>query len=111
MDCNLALYVAVFTLDRVHSCLVSCAPNSRVSGSSRVIVHHSCYLLQSFFETELVNHFDPARIAKITQSKRQLTYFLSYLSRIAFYWDSCKLLKMNVHEAHYGSILFEHVRL
>lgn len=89
--------------------LVHQTPASPVVHGVSSIIH--CYLLQSFFETELVNHFDPARIAKITQSKRQLTYFLSYLSRIAFYWDSCKLLKMNVHEAHYGSILFEHVRL
>ena len=64
-------------------------------------------LLQTFFKAELAKHFDEASMASIISSKRQLTFFLSYMARAAEFWDSNTTLKTNQFELHSGSVWFE----
>ena len=73
---------------------------------SRVLVVNAS---QKFFHTELVRHIDPELVAQVTGSKRQLTYFLSYLARIAAFWSATDALITNLLDMHMGSVLFEQV--
>lgn len=66
-----------------------------------------CLLSQPFFHTKLAQHIESDQLQSIIASKRQLTYFLSYMARAAAFWDSCQMLRFNVYEIHLGSVLFE----
>lgn len=65
-----------------------------------------CCFSQELFR-ELAKHFDDANMASISGSKRQMTYFLSYLSRAAEFWSTTPGLTSNVFQVHLGSVLFE----
>lgn len=65
--------------------------------------------LQAFFKEELAPHFDPGALDSVTASKRQMTFFLSYMARVAAFWEASDGLSRNVFDLHQGSVLFEAV--
>lgn len=70
--------------------------------------HHCfCCCLQRFVSSELAKHLRPGSIEKIAGSKRQLTFFLSYMSHVAAFWSATVGLRSNETVMHLGSVLFE----
>lgn len=66
--------------------------------------------MQGFFERELAPFFEPGAFDSVMASKRQMTFFLSYMARAATFWDSSPGLNRNTFELHQGSVLFEQVQ-
>ena len=63
--------------------------------------------MQAFFREKLAPFFDAGSFDAITSSKRQLTYFLSYMASAASFWDTAEALRTNQFNVHVGSVLFE----
>ena len=57
----------------------------------------------------LANHFPPKTFDSVLASKRQITYFLSYIARAAAFWSKCPGLIKNEVMVHQGSVFFEQV--
>ena len=84
---------------------------SIASGSLPVCCHmiELCCLVQTFFKNTLASHFPPHSFDSVLASKRQMTFFLSYVARVATFLSKYDQFTDNQKMLHMGSVYFEQV--